>query len=44
MISIATLVAIVDVVLVTVLAPIMALLYNLTSALVGGVHVTLTDD
>lgn len=43
-VSLATLVAVVNVVLLTAIATIMALLYNITAALVGGVHVTLTDD
>lgn len=42
--SIATLVAVVDVVLLTALGTIGAFLYNVTAALVGGLHVTLTDD
>ncbi|QAY71745.1 DUF3566 domain-containing protein [Xylanimonas protaetiae] len=43
-VSLATLVAIVNIVLMTAIATIMAILYNITAALVGGVHVTLTDD
>jgi hypothetical protein len=43
-VSVATLIAIVNIVLMTALATIMAILYNITAALVGGVHVTLTDD
>jgi len=43
-VSLATLVAVVNVVLLTAIATIMALLYDTTAALVGGVHVTLTDD
>ncbi|QAY64898.1 DUF3566 domain-containing protein [Xylanimonas allomyrinae] len=43
-VSLATLIAVVNVVLLTALATIMALLYNITAALVGGMHVTLTDD
>lgn len=42
--SAATLVAVADVVLLTALGTIGAFLYNVTAALVGGVHVTLTDD
>ena len=38
------LVAVVDVVLVTVVATLGAFLYNVCSSLVGGVHLTLTDD
>jgi hypothetical protein len=37
-------IAVIDVVLATVLATLGTLLYNVTSALVGGVHVTLRDD
>lgn len=43
-ISLATIIAIVDVVLLTALATLMAFLYNIVAALVGGIHVTLTDD
>jgi hypothetical protein len=42
--SVATLIAVVDVFLITALATIGAFLYNITAALVGGVHVTMTDD
>ena len=40
----ATLVAVIDVVLLTALATIGAFLYNITAALVGGLHLTLTDE
>jgi len=43
-ISLATVVAVVDVVLLTALSTIVAFLYNVSSALVGGLHVTLSDD
>ncbi|MDO8106171.1 DUF3566 domain-containing protein [Isoptericola sp. b441] len=43
-ISLATLIAVVDVVLLTALSTIMAFLYNIVAALVGGLHLTLTDD
>lgn len=43
-ISLATMVAVVDVVLLTALSTIMAFLYNVVAALVGGLHLTLTDD
>ncbi|MDN5559566.1 MAG: DUF3566 domain-containing protein [Ruaniaceae bacterium] len=43
-ISIATLIAVLDIVLLTALATIMALLYNITAALVGGVHLTMVDE
>lgn len=43
-ISLATMVAVVDVVILTALATIGAFLYNIVSALVGGITVTLTDD
>ena len=43
-ISFATLVAILNILLMTAIATIVALLYNITAALVGGIHVTLTDD
>ena len=42
--SIVGFLAIVGVVLVTLLATIIALLYNVISALVGGIHITLGDD
>ncbi|PZR53226.1 DUF3566 domain-containing protein [Xylanimonas oleitrophica] len=44
MVSLSTLVAVINMVLLTAIATIMAILYNITAALVGGVHVTLTDD
>lgn len=40
----ATVIAVVDVVLLTALSTIGAFLYNITAALVGGVNLTLTDD
>ena len=43
-ISLATVIAVVDVVLLTALSTIMGFLYNVSSALVGGLHVTLSDD
>lgn len=43
-ISIATLLGVVNVVIITALSTIMAFLYNIVAALVGGVHLTLTDD
>lgn len=43
-ISVATLVAVIDVFLMTALATLGAFLYNITAALVGGVHVTMTDE
>lgn len=42
--SMATIIAVVDVVLLTALATLGAFLYNITAALVGGIHVTMTDD
>jgi hypothetical protein len=42
--SLAVVVAVVDVVLLTLLATLGAVLYNICSALVGGVRLTLTDD
>lgn len=43
-ISAATLVAVIDVFLLTALATIGAFLYNIVASLVGGVHVTMTDE
>ncbi len=43
-ISVATLIGVVDVFLITALSTIGAFLYNVTAALVGGVHVTMTDE
>ncbi|TLP80083.1 DUF3566 domain-containing protein [Nesterenkonia sphaerica] len=42
--SFATIIAVVNVVLLTVLSMLAAVLYNLSASLVGGVGVTLTDD
>lgn len=43
-VSLAVMVAVVDVVLLTALSTIGAFLYNIVAALVGGIHLTLTDD
>lgn len=43
-ISAATVIAIVDIVLITALATLGAFIYNFVAALVGGLHLTLTDD
>lgn len=43
-ISVATVIAVVNIVLTTALATIGAFLYNLTASLVGGVHLTLADE
>jgi hypothetical protein len=42
--SLATLIAVANIVLITALSTLGAFLYNIAAALVGGVHVTLTDD
>ncbi|GMA23733.1 hypothetical protein GCM10025864_14920 [Luteimicrobium album] len=42
--SMATLIAVANIVLITALSTLGAFLYNIAAALVGGVHVTLTDD
>jgi hypothetical protein len=42
--SFATIIAVVNVVLLTALSMLAAVLYNLSSTLVGGIGVTLTDD
>lgn len=43
-VSFATIIAVVNVVLLTALAMLSAVLYNISSTLVGGIGVTLTDD
>lgn len=43
-ISVATVIAVVNIVLVTALSTIGAFLYNVTASLVGGVHLTLADE
>lgn len=43
-ISFAIIVAVLDIVLLTFLGMIMALLYNLIAMLVGGIHITITDE
>jgi Transmembrane domain of unknown function (DUF3566) len=43
-VSLATVIAVIDVVLMTAIATLGAFLYNIASALVGGLHVTLSDD
>jgi hypothetical protein len=42
--SLATVIAVIDVFLLTALATLGAFLYNVCASLVGGVHLTLTDD
>jgi len=42
--SLATVIAVVDVFLLTALSTLAAFLYNVCSSLVGGLHLTLTDD
>lgn len=42
--ALSTIIAVVDIVLLTALSTIGAFLYNIVAALVGGIHVTLTDD
>lgn len=43
-ISAATVIAVVDIVLLTALATLGAFIYNFVAAMVGGLHLTLTDD
>lgn len=43
-ISMAAIIAVVDILLLTALSTLAAFLYNIVAALVGGVHLTLTDD
>ena len=42
--SISVLISVLNIVLMTALSAIMALLYNITAALVGGVHITMMDE
>lgn len=42
--SVATVIAIVDIALLTALATLGAFIYNIVAAMVGGLHLTLTDD
>lgn len=42
--SLATVIAVVNVLLITALSTLGAFLYNVSSALVGGMHITLSDD
>lgn len=42
--SLATVIAVVNVLLITALSTLGAFLYNVSSALVGGLHITLSDD
>lgn len=42
--SVATVIAVVDIVLITALSTLGAFIYNFVAAMVGGVHLTLTDD
>lgn len=43
-VSLSTIIAVIDVVLLTALGTIGAFLYNVVAALVGGIHLTMTDD
>jgi hypothetical protein len=43
-VSLATVIAVIDVVLLTAIATLGAFLYNIATTLVGGLHVTLSDD
>ncbi|WXB76465.1 DUF3566 domain-containing protein [Janibacter alittae] len=42
--SLAIIVAVIDVILMTAIATLGAFLYNVVASLVGGIHMTLTDD
>lgn len=43
-VSMTTIIVVINIILTTALATIVAFLYNVTAALIGGLHVTLTDD
>ena len=43
-VSLSIVIGVIDVILMTAIATVMAFLYNICSALVGGVQLTLTDD
>jgi hypothetical protein len=43
-VSLSIVIGVIDVILMTAIATVMAFLYNIASALVGGVQLTLTDD
>ena len=43
-VSLSIVIAVVDVILLTALATLGAFLYNIVASLVGGLHLTLTDD
>lgn len=43
-VSLSTVIAVANVVLITAIATLGAILYNIASSLVGGLHLTLTDD
>jgi hypothetical protein avisC_06218 len=42
--AVSTIIAVVDMVLVTALTTLGAFLYNITATLVGGIHLTLADE
>ena len=43
-VSLSIVIGVIDVILLTAIATVMAFLYNICSALVGGIQLTLTDD
>jgi hypothetical protein len=43
-VALASLLGVINIIILTAMAAVMAILYNITAALVGGLHVTLTDD
>ena len=43
-VSLSIVIGVIDVILMTAIATVMAFLYNICSALVGGIQLTLTDD
>lgn len=43
-VSLSIVIAVIDVLLISAISTLVAILYNVSSSLVGGLHLTLTDD